>query len=368
MTEIDNINAANRLNYLQLFKKFYASNNQINVDSIGQREFGVGIDKKINYRHKSFSTQREFQQFLSNETPRFVSHSVGRFEFPWVQPMEKKTLLSADLIFDLDSKPEEGHNPAFCHNCVDKTRGDTIKLVEDFLLRDFGLSQSDLLIVFSGSKGFHVHVRAASVQQLSSASRRILVDYITGHELTVDNLVTNQRIGNRATTLHGPSESATSWKAEFLNSALGYLENPIELQKKKENYLKTHLADVVHLLKNGNWDFFHGSEEALPLILEKTIQTRGVQVDSPVTFDVHRLIRVPGTLHGDTGFLAKPLSMVSLSNFDATRDATAFKGKTKITLPTQLALEFDNESFELSIGENEVPLSLAVLLTCRGMV
>ncbi len=350
-----------------LFKSFYAKN-QIPVDSIFQREFGIGVDKKINYRHRAFSNQREFQTFLASEGPRFISHSVGRFEFPWATPMERKILLSADLVFDIDAKPEEGHNSIFCNACVEKAKSDVVKLLEEFLFPQFGLrDKSEVLVVFSGSKGFHVHVRCNAVQQLSSTSRRLLVDYITGKELALDSLLNREMFENRVSALRGPSTSSVGWQKHFLETALSALDNLALFSKKKGTYLRENKSSVVELLARGNWDFFHYCEPALQFILSETIAKYGVQVDSPVTFDVHRLIRVPGTLHGDTGFVAKPLSIAELASFDPTRHAAAFKGTCKTTLAEPASLVFNGENFELKKGDNDVPLSLAVLLSCKGL-
>ncbi|MDP3742602.1 MAG: DNA primase catalytic subunit PriS [Candidatus Micrarchaeota archaeon] len=353
------------IDVLRHFRNFY-SRNAVKVDSISQREFGIGIDKKINYRHKSFSTQKEFQNFLVNETPRFISHSVGRFEFPWSQPMEKKTLLSADLIFDLDAKPEENHNYIFCTRCVEKARLDTIRLIEDFLLNDFGLSKNDLLLVFSGSKGFHVHVRSQVVQQLSSTARRLMVDYITGKELELESLVPIPSKPPRH--LSGPDKTSTGWKKHFLETAVKTLDNTGLFTKKKAAYIRENKQMLVNLLENGNWDpAFHDAKEVLNQILAETIRTSAVEVDSPVTFDVHRLIRIPGTLHGDTGFIAKPLSLTEMGFFEATKHAAVFNGTAVASLKESANIEFAGTAFELKAGENVVPLSLAVLLACKGI-
>ncbi|MFH0714012.1 MAG: DNA primase catalytic subunit PriS [Candidatus Micrarchaeota archaeon] len=362
------------MNYLLHFRSYY-QRNSINVDLIHQREFGIGIDKKINYRHKAFSNQREFQNFLVSDTPRFISHSVGKFEFPWSQPMEKKNLLGADLVFDLDAKPEEGdaHNAIFCQHCVETARSDTIRLIENYLLPIFGLSEKDLLIAFSGSKGFHVHVKCKAVQQLSSTSRRLLVDYITGKELTVDSLV--QRVKQRGSSgalvnyLQGPGKNSTGWQKHFRDAAISLLSNPAGVfQKRKAQYLQENLQNVINLINNGNWAFFLGSDEVTEQLLQKVVREYGVQVDSPVTFDVHRLIRVPGTLHGDTGFIARPLSRSELGKFEATKNAVAFSSRAYVELKQPASVTFAGEDFSLPIGRQDVPLSLAVLLACRGMV
>ena len=49
-------------------------------------------------------------------------------------------------------------------------REQTHRLVIDVLLGDFGLNEEDLLITFSGGRGYHVHVRTPAVLTLPSGA------------------------------------------------------------------------------------------------------------------------------------------------------------------------------------------------------
>ena len=68
-------------------------------------------------------------------------------------------------------------------------REQTFRLVNDVLLGDFGLDEKDLLITFSGGRGYHVHVRTPSVLSLPSGARRELSDYMTGKGLNLENIL-----------------------------------------------------------------------------------------------------------------------------------------------------------------------------------
>ena len=50
----------------------------------------------------------------------------------------------------------------------------------------------------------------------------------------------------------------------------------------------------------------------------------GASVDEPVTADIKRLIRVPGSLHGGSGMLVKKLALSELEMFDPLNDAVIF--------------------------------------------
>ena len=68
-------------------------------------------------------------------------------------------------------------------------REQTYRLVAAVLLGDFGLDESDLLITFSGGRGYHVHVRTPGVLSLPSGARRELSDYMTGKGLNLKNVL-----------------------------------------------------------------------------------------------------------------------------------------------------------------------------------
>ncbi|MCX9010384.1 MAG: DNA primase small subunit PriS [Candidatus Methanoperedens sp.] len=100
--------------------------------------------------------------------------------------MKEKQWQGADLIFDLDAD----HLPLKPRSYADmlsNVKTETRKLL-DFLLDDFGFSESNISIVFSGGRGYHIHVRDPKVLSLESAERREIVDYLSGTGLLSDFL------------------------------------------------------------------------------------------------------------------------------------------------------------------------------------
>jgi DNA primase small subunit len=90
-------------------------------------------------------------------------------------------------------------------------------------------------------------------------------------------------------------------------------------------------------------------------------------VDTVVTTDIHRLIRLPGTLHGKTGFRKVQISISSIDDFDPFKSATAFKGGTTSVLVSD-APEFrlGNEKFGPFRNQKvELPTAAALLLMCK---
>ena len=94
------------------------------------------------------------------------------------------------------------------------------------------------------------------------------------------------------------------------------------------------------------------------------------ETDEPVTSDIRRLIRLPSSLHGKTGFVVAPLSRERLDSFDPFDDAVpgAFDDSpVKVRCGGDASLKLRGQHLRLSEGENEVPAYAAVHLICRNL-
>ncbi len=137
-------------------------------------------------RHKAFTSEGEAFEYLGSMVPAHVYHSAAYYQFPGAATMKEKQWQGADLIFDLDADhlPQKPRSYA---EMLSNVKAETLKLL-DFLLDDFGFSENNLNIVFSGGRGYHIHVRDPKVLELESAERREIVDYVSGTGLSVDFL------------------------------------------------------------------------------------------------------------------------------------------------------------------------------------
>ncbi len=99
------------------------------------------------------------------------------------------------------------------------------------------------------------------------------------------------------------------------------------------------------------------------------IEVQG-ETDAPVTTDIHRLIRLPGSLHGGTGFRAVPLSRDSLDDFDPFRDALLAPldgDRTRVTFTEEVRYPFPNGGVHAHPGAvAELPTPVALFLVLRG--
>jgi len=102
--------------------------------------------------------------------------------------------------------------------------------------------------------------------------------------------------------------------------------------------------------------------------LYAAVREAGIQADEPVTTDIRRLIRLPGSLHAKSGFKVTPLAVKELADFDPLIDAVPFGDRgVGIDSPRDYTVELLGSSWEIRPGVQQVPEAVALFLCCRGM-
>ncbi len=151
-------------------------------DRLTRREFAAFpfATETFMRRHATLRTAGEFHHVLAQEVPRHVYYSSAYYRRPAEPTMTAKEWLGADLIFDLDSDHLRGADTLDYAGQLSLVKRRLVALVDDFLFGDFGIDPATTSLVFSGGRGYHVHVRAEGFLPLSSPERRELVDYVLG--------------------------------------------------------------------------------------------------------------------------------------------------------------------------------------------
>ncbi|MDR0791623.1 MAG: hypothetical protein LBE47_03680, partial [Methanomassiliicoccaceae archaeon] len=184
-----------------------------------------------------------------------------------------------------------------------------------------------------------------------------------------------------------PGKESGGWKLRMRNGLATVTTDIISMDAKefkkkypsisttKEKTLSTVRNDVL-ASKNSLFDrntmatLTKKSQEILLKILsEDVVIMMAGEVDEPVTADVKRLIRLPGSVHGKSGLRVVPLSRDELTDFDPLRDAVpdAYShDPVKITMRRDSEMTMLGEHMRLS-GETEVPEYAAVFLVGRKM-
>lgn len=394
------------------FEEFY--NEPSNVipapTSFEQREFAYLMFKeRFMVRHRRFESIQVFQNVLARNVPSDVYHSCAYYENPDLE-MDKKGWTGSDLVFDIDAdhiptscgkihdewkcqKCEfsgKGITPDecpicsgdkfstkiwACDECLESTRVETAKLI-DMLEKDFGFAANELHVYFSGHRGYHVHVEDEAVRSLDALSRKEIVDYVTGLGLSVIDKEAKEkparskkRAGAKKFKLHdyGWNRRLKVGMEKFLSNATA--EDLKSLGLKNKNLLKNKDLIIRRAIEGGHWDNIDGVSEATWLKLAEQVKNlESANIDTVVTTDIHRLIRMNGTLHGKTGLLKIELPANQLDDFDPFTQAVAFKKGTAKVLVSD-APEFRLGGATWGPYKNKtvvLPTAAAIMLILKG--
>ena len=346
----------------ELFVEYYSKVDAelIAPPNIERREFGFGdFEKKISYRHFSFANPGELRSYMVENSPPFVSYSSAEYEKPSARPMENKIWKGSELIFDLDAtdmhlKCQEEHGRSWvCGNCLDSIKNETIRLVEDFLLPDFGFPMSEISMNFSGNRGYHVHVADQSVFGLDSKARRSISEYIAG--IGINPISFFPAMGQRGAVLRGPKPMDAGWGGKFAKGMITAMNEGEEslanlgIERALARRFVRNKADIMLGIGNGNWDRIKIPRKAefWATVIKNMAIKQSDSIDKNVTNDTHHLLRLPNTIHGDTGLVGRKISSIGeLASFEPMRDAIAYKGKSiKIHVSKAPAFVMNDETY-----------------------
>lgn len=382
------------------FRSYYLESSLEPPPGLDSREWGfLFFDDSGMRRHKSFFSRGELVDYVRAMVPRHVYHSAAYYQRPGAPTMKEKIWNGADLIFDLDADHLR-NAPRSYAEMLAMVKKETEKLLT-FLLSDFGFSQSRIAMAFSGGRGYHIHVRDQRILAMGSDERREMVDYLAGRGLAMDRFINMAPMDgewgkDRAFRLRAPAAGAPGWGSRINRSIIAFVNDlrqlsqaeAIALLSKRKGigpkrassfYKSLQEKNVSEEIARGNLDLFRGSAAIWKLLLVEFLDEEGVKVgfnldsergetDEPVTADVRRLIRCPGSLHGGSGLRVTPLSLGDLEDFDPLHDAVVFGDEP---LPLQILKPFRTEmkgqSYNLSEGPAELPACVAIFLMCRGV-
>ena len=132
--------------------------------------------------------------------------------------------------------------------------------------------------------------------------------------------------------------------------------------------LKNKEAIVKRCLEEGRWDSVKGVSVATwKRIAEYVKNLESSKIDTVVTTDIHRLIRMAGTLHGKTGLKKIEFPIERLADFDPSKEAVAFKdGAVTVSVSDVPKFRLGGNVFGPYRRQVvELPTAAAVLLICK---
>lgn len=336
-------------------------------------------------RHLSTLDLGDVDTWLKDREPRHVYYSSARYREPGAEEMSAKGWLSADLIFDLDADHLEDYDPDAAYSeTLAACKTALLKLL-DFLEDDFGFRKME--VVFSGGRGYHVHVFDERARGLDSDARREIVDYVKGTGFRVERAFTSTSAAGsygRSTPASGRRLKDGAWSNRIRDYVVSYaddvgsleeeaaLERLMEYDGVGEGKAET-LLEVFQsrrdALESGNLDVAGGVTSFWNQLVEEAVEETAAETDEPVTTDTRRLIRLPGSLHGGTGLRVAPLGFDRelLKEFRPLRDAVVFSERPQeVSVEEDTVVEVGGRSFNVVRGDNELPEYAAVYVMLNG--
>ncbi|MBP1928245.1 DNA primase small subunit [Methanolinea mesophila] len=366
----------------QRFSAYYQSGNLLAPPSMEEREWGfIFFDPEYPEirmrRHMGFPRKDELFTYLRTMAPAHAYYSSAYYAIPDAPTMDQKQWLGADLIFDLDAD----HIVRGPYDMMlARVKEETEKLLE-MLIGELGVAPHTIDLVFSGGRGYHVHVRDVETRNWGSNERRELIDYVCG--IGLDPVM----------VLGRETHSPRGWYMRFIASLQEYLlwlrEMEAEARIKEVSALEGVGKVSAEELEGRIDEILKGLSGHPPVLnvrdplvarlvkgLTRTkegkfaslLREKAALADEPVTTDIKRLIRLPSSLHGGSGFRVTPVPVREISRFDPLVDAVVFSDrKVNVDLTMKLSMSLLGSRYDLEKGINQVPEALAVFLCCRGV-
>jgi DNA primase small subunit len=343
--------------------------------------------------------------------PSDVYYSIAYYDQPDAADMNAKGWVGADLVFDIDADhlqtpcnkvhdewscvkcgfvgrgaaPEKcpvcggekfDESTWACEVCLASAKAETIKLL-DMLMQDFGFLKDEIRVSFSGHRGYHVHVETEAVKTLDTVARKEIVDYVCGLGLDTGFPSSNEKIQGKTSLPNSPRLNDSGWRGRLARGVYDFI---LDAQEEDFKNIGLEKKTIGTLMKNRNailrsWDDvgpYRAVKNVGPETWRRIVTSRTdsltAHVDTVVTTDTHRLIRLAGTLHGKTGLKKVEFPISEIEGFDPFKSAVAFK-KGTVTVFVSNAPQFrlGDEAFgPYDKCRVELPTAAAILLIRRG--
>jgi DNA primase small subunit len=317
--------------------------------------------------------------------------------------MEKKGWLGADLIFDIDADHiptscDKIHDEWTCGKCGFEGKGvipqncpacggekftdstwpceiclasakfETVKLL-GILMEDFGFSEREVHVFFSGHRGYHVHVEAEAVKNLDAVARKEIIDYVCGLGFDVAFHELNSKGLSSSDLKH------SGWRGRVAKGFHNFILNALP-EDFKNIGLKRDFMEMITKNKDAIVQSWNTSNpytvrgmgpQTWKKIVEYSVKSQSANVDTVVTTDIHRLIRLAGTLHGKTGLKKIEFPVSAMDAFDPFKSAVAFKeGTATVLVSNAPQFRLGDQTFGPYKNQRiELPTAVAILLLCR---
>lgn len=300
----------------QLFYEYYENAELELPDDMELREFAYQPFESETYvRHLSFTSPLELKQYILENIPLHLYYSSARYQLPSAKNMDEKGWLGSDLLFDLDADeicelrirrfcPNDGYE-TLASNCNGEPAIDYPEITNECIMKVF---ENALLLKDILNEDFGLKAKI----------------YFSG---------------NRGFHIR----VACYDECALLDS---------DDRKEIANYISSPKPPFVHE-ENPGWSGRFARN------------VRGINIDTQVTIDIRRLVRIPGSINGKAG-----LKVVEVKNdkFDYGEWLSPFKGDCAFLpfISGEINL-FENKYTFKKDTPIKIPISAGIYFTLKGI-
>ena len=378
----------------QAFTRYYLTalnNNTITPPKyISQREFAFvfwGINQMI--RHTKIDQIGQLRRYLKDNAFKHIYISGAYYKYPDFTNMNRKERLGTDFLVDIDAdhintpckkrhdrwrciecnKVGVGMPPKectcgsrrfqtfnwICDECLTAAKNEIFKLL-DIFLSQFNVKTKDILIHFSGHRGYHLIIQSDVFKKLDGSERHEIVDFLTSP---------------------GKNEKSLYVRKNLCKIIAANNENILKQYNFNNKTITTILKNresILNVLESSNPRYIKKmgiSSNIWRKLVTLTAKKRSINLDIPVSIDLHRLIRFVNSLHGKTGFMVQSIPIENLKSYDPFTDPIFFDEKISINVETDDIPQFRiNKKTYGPYNKGKIvtlPLPAAIFVTAKGV-
>ncbi len=306
----------------------------IEFSSFSTREFGfVSLSGKF-FRNIAFENPKALQDFLIDRCP--TDAYIGAL---YDNPPSRKTPIHTlewkghELVFDIDLTDYDAVRKFVC-DCTGANQvcvrcwqliNISISLIDETMRRDFGMNE--LVWLFSGRRGVHGWVRDPETVNLDRDQRQSIIDYLS----VVKGEDETARVQDRKLLKYEFRK-----RTEF--TIFKYALKDIRRKDLVEMGISASAATKIvsqlkhqegkvdeNLIRRFNKNLASANK------YDEVIRRWAPRIDHKVTIDLRRLLRMPTSIHGKTGRVARILDLNTIFEFNPEDEPSIFGDINKET-------------------------------------
>jgi len=304
----------------------------IGLEDFEKREFGFQIvkDERVKFvRNISFSTPNSLMTYIKKKVPLAIY--VGAIYSEGPNYFDQKTIQQLDwirreFIFDIDLTEYDAVRPCdckgknkICDMCWELITV-SIQWIQETLEQDFGIKK--IKWVFSGRRGVHAWILDRYMNHLDDVQRSAIVDYLTFFKGEGESA--NYSPTAKFNTNYQKRTTELLYKSFFRNATISQIIR-LGFSKQRAKYILdqrdlgvdnsflTNFIFNTHKLRTATPAQNYPSREK---IIQNILLQWSPRIDTAVTIDLRRILRLPGSIHGETGKVVKFLDYDEIEFFN----------------------------------------------------